>query len=339
MITQKDIANRLNISRTTVYRALLDHDNINHKTKQKVLSLVKELGYTKNLIGSSLARKNAKKVYAFIIKSHNENYSVEIKKGLIDGYEELKNYNLSINIIETSIDEPEDQIYQLKKIIEEELPDGIIIIPQLKNQIEQIIKDNPKIKFIALDSPINKDIDYIGSDYIKAGKISANILAPLLRNNEKVLILKTKSDEISSNDYLMGFYLEAKAQNLNIVGPIFIENILESIDLIINKYLKEDVVAIYSNRHLSEIIKVITNRLPNIKLFAVTRGMNTNIHDLISRGKILATVRENHIRQSYLAAKKIFSLLHGTIEDNDEISKQQTIGSKIIFKSNLDEEV
>ncbi|WP_150468394.1 LacI family DNA-binding transcriptional regulator [Francisella sp. SYW-9] len=336
MITQNDIANRLNISRATVYRALRDDRNINPETKQKVLNLIKELGYNKNIIGSSLARKKAKKIYAFIIKSHNEDYCADIKKGLMNGYEELKIYNISINIIETNIDEPEEQVNQLRKVIERASPDGIIIIPQLKKQIEQIIESNPKIKFIALDTAINENIVSIGSDYIKTGKISANILAPLLRSNEKVLILKTKSDEISSNDYLLGFYLEAKAQNLNMVGPIFIENILENIDLIISKYLKEGVIAIYSNRYLSKIIEAINNRLPDIKLFAVTRGMNTNIYNLISKGKILATVRENHTRQSYLAMRKMFSLLHENIGNNNGDIIHQIIGAEIIFKSNLE---
>ncbi|WP_245323106.1 substrate-binding domain-containing protein [Francisella sp. LA112445] len=218
--------------------------------------------------------------------------------------------------------------------MKEEAPDGIIIIPQLKKQIGDIIKENPKIKFITLDIAISNDIPHIGSDYNKSGKISANIISPLIRHNEKILILDTKSDEISSSKYLEGFYKEAESQNLNIVGPVYIENILANIDLIIDEYITEDVVAIYSSRYLTEIVRAIKTRIPNIKLFVVSNGMNGNIYNFISSGDIFATVKENHATQSYLATKEMFSLLHGSLDENK--SRHQLIEPKIIFRSNLE---
>ncbi|MED7789203.1 LacI family DNA-binding transcriptional regulator [Francisella sp. 19X1-34] len=333
MATQKDIAKKLNISRTTVSRALMNNGSIKPETKQKVLELAKELGYSKNLIGSSLATKNPKRIYAFIIKSVNNNYCLDIKEGLVNGAKELKNYNVVVNVIETDINTPNEQIKYLKKVVKEEAPDGIIIIPQLKKQIKSIIQENPKIKFITLDIAINNCIPHIGSDYNKSGEISANILAPLIRNDEKVLVLDTKSDEISSSKYLEGFYKEAKAQNLNIVGPVYIDNILDNIDLIIDKYISDDIVAIYSSRYLTEIIHAIKNRLPNIKLFVVSNGMNESICDFLSNKNIFATVKENHARQSYLATKEMFSLLHGDLSKDK--NTHQLIEAKIIFRANL----
>ncbi|QIW10006.1 LacI family DNA-binding transcriptional regulator [Francisella sp. LA112445] len=96
MATQKDIAKKLNISRTTVSRALMGNGSIRPETKQKVLNLAKNLGYSKNLIGSSLATKKIKKIYAFIINSVNENYCLDIKDGLLRASRELKNYNVVV---------------------------------------------------------------------------------------------------------------------------------------------------------------------------------------------------------------------------------------------------
>jgi LacI family transcriptional regulator len=50
MATQKDIAKKLNISRTNVSRALMGNGSIRPETKQKVLNLAKNLSYSKNLI-------------------------------------------------------------------------------------------------------------------------------------------------------------------------------------------------------------------------------------------------------------------------------------------------
>ena len=51
MITQKELAARLGISRTTIARAINNSPNIKLETKEKILKLVKELGYEKNYVG------------------------------------------------------------------------------------------------------------------------------------------------------------------------------------------------------------------------------------------------------------------------------------------------
>lgn len=332
MVTQQQIAKKLNISRTTVSRALAGSANIHPETKEKILSLCKSLGYRKNILSSSLATKKPKKVYVFIVKSINENYSLEMHTGIEKAKEELKNYNIDINTIETSINHPELQLAELNKIIKNEKPDGIIIIPQLKEQIQEIINNNQQIKFISLDIGITKGISHIGSDYIKSGKISANILSPILRDNEKILILDTQSDEISSKQYLKGFVSEAQSQNLAIVGPIYFDNILANIDTIINEYLTKDIKAIYSSRYLAEILTQIKNKKPEIKLYATSNGMSSSIHNLIATDDIVATVKENHAEQSYLATKQIFSLLYNTEDINNE---KLFVKPEIIFKQNL----
>jgi len=53
-ITIKDIANELNISASTVSRALKDHPHINATTKRLVVSLAEKLNYTPNSLASSL---------------------------------------------------------------------------------------------------------------------------------------------------------------------------------------------------------------------------------------------------------------------------------------------
>ena len=50
MITQKELAARLGLSRTTIARAINNSSNIKPETKEKILKLVKELGYEKNYV-------------------------------------------------------------------------------------------------------------------------------------------------------------------------------------------------------------------------------------------------------------------------------------------------
>ena len=52
-VTIYDIARELNVSPSTVSRALKDHHSIGKKTKKAVLKLAEERGYQPRLIGRS----------------------------------------------------------------------------------------------------------------------------------------------------------------------------------------------------------------------------------------------------------------------------------------------
>ncbi len=54
-ITQKDIAEKLQLSRVTVTKALQDHQDISLDTRKKVKAMAEEMGYIPNSIGRSLS--------------------------------------------------------------------------------------------------------------------------------------------------------------------------------------------------------------------------------------------------------------------------------------------
>ena len=149
MITQKELAARLGLSRTTIARAINNSSNIKPETKEKILKLVKELGYEKNYVGSLLASKK-KVVYSFIVESKNSYYTEQIKLGIKGAKKEYKHHNLEIIEVVTDINKPMEQVLELKKLLDSgKQIDGIIIIPLDKTKILELI--NPyleKIKFI-----------------------------------------------------------------------------------------------------------------------------------------------------------------------------------------------
>ncbi|WP_338238709.1 LacI family DNA-binding transcriptional regulator [Persicobacter diffluens] len=58
-ITISDIAIKLDISKSTVSRALKDHPDVNPETKRRVKALAEKLDYEPNLLASSLAKKQS----------------------------------------------------------------------------------------------------------------------------------------------------------------------------------------------------------------------------------------------------------------------------------------
>ena len=85
--TLKDIAKALNLSVTTVSKALNDYPDISSATKQKVLGYVKEVDFTPNTFATSL-RKQESKIVGIIIPKLAHYFFSTLLQGLIEKAEE-----------------------------------------------------------------------------------------------------------------------------------------------------------------------------------------------------------------------------------------------------------
>ena len=255
MITQKELAARLGLSRTTIARAINNSSNIKPETKEKILKLVKELGYEKNYVGSLLASKK-KVVYSFIVESKNSYYTEQIKLGIKGAKKEYKHHNLEIIEVVTDINKPMEQVLELKKLLDSgKQIDGIIIIPLDKTKILELI--NPyleKIKFITLSVFLSKKIAYVGTDYQKCGRLAAEFLGKSLNINDKVLVIDNGDDNISSKFYLNGFLDRANEDKINIIGPVRKNGVEDSLMYLKNIFKKENINSIFINRYAQDIL-------------------------------------------------------------------------------------
>lgn len=332
MVKQDDIARILNISRTTVARALNGKDNIKPETKKRILELCEELGYVKNPISTSLALKNEKNIYAFIIKGRNTYYTNTIKKGLKSAHKELSMYKFNLFIVETNIDYPEEQIEKLQKIIRTKQVNGIIITPLLKDRVKKIKRDNPNISFIALDLPLDRTTLSIYSDYNKLGRILGNMLLNSLSKDDKILLIETEDDMISAKDSFNGLYQKLlEEKKCGIVGPYFISDLENNIPKVISDYMTKDIDAIYASRFLENIIDYILKE-ERYELKIVMIGLSDKIKKFILEDKVLAAVTPDYYKMGVTAINMMFECLYKGI--NPEKIKND-LEYKIIVKENL----
>lgn len=333
MITQKEIAERLGISRTTVARAINGNASIKEETKRKIMELVKEMNYEKNYIGSSLAGRRTRKVYSLVIESKNEFYTHEIIRGLNESAKEYKAYNYIIDIRTTDINDSESQIKELKKILEFEEIDGLIITPLDREKVYNILEPYlNKIKIISLGIRLHEDIPHVGPDHIKQGRIAGGIMSNLLRENENILVIDNGDDRISSKMYLAGFVGRVKETAINLVGPLEGHGIEKSIQLINEICTKEKIDGIYINRYAQDIFERMPKKFLEDKKI-VTNGIGKNIKKLIKNKVIIATVMEEIADEGYSAGKRMFELLY---KGEKNINNWEVSKSHIIFLENLE---
>lgn len=335
MITQKQIAEMLGISRTTVARALKKDASIKEETRKKVLEMVEQTNYEKNYLGSSLAGKQ-KIVHAFIVKSKNEFYTNEIKRAMINSRKKYAKYRMEIRVHIHDINQPEEQTNAIQKFLEGKTKmDGILVVPLEKEKVYTLLEPYLNtFPIFSLTMRLHEKIPHIGTDYKEQGRMVAGILTHCLREKDTLVILDNGDDKLSTKDYLEGF-LERIRRNkkIQILGPYSCDGVKDSIELLNKLEEKRKIIGFFSNRYAQEIISLLGEKsLLDKKI--VLNGMGTRIRKLLKEEKIIATVMEEVYEQAYLAGKLMFESLY---QNKKKEVCWRKINSKIIYLENLEE--
>lgn len=326
---QEDIAKLARVSRTTVSRVLNGDNTVKKEIREKVLKIVEEVKYERNYISSTLASKKKKNIYAFIVRSIVPYYNEEIKKGLIKFENEFKNFGINLYIIENDINNPEEQLESLKKVLEKNEVAGVIITPLLKEKVLSLILENENVKFITMDSYLSPRIPYVGANYFNSGEISGNIADGILRKYEKALVLKFPDDKVSANRYYQGFINSLEEEQLIIS---FEKKEIFSKENFLSDKISKDVKVIFTNRFLKEVIENNIDFLrenKDIKIIGIAG--NPELNKYLSSGMLFASLNEQYSMISYTSGLLMFNLLYKNIFP-DLIT---LIPANILFKSSI----
>src|SRR5690606_3608926 len=121
MATIHDIARELNITASTVSRALQDHPRISEATKRAVQKAAKKLNYQPNHIAAAL-RNGRSKIIGIIVPTADRNFFSSVIRG-IEEVANKSNYNVMIC---QSHDDYEKEVTTVEALLNARV-DGIIV--------------------------------------------------------------------------------------------------------------------------------------------------------------------------------------------------------------------
>jgi LacI family transcriptional regulator len=143
-----DVASRANVSISTVSRVLNRRDLVNEKTRERVESVIRELGYQPNAFARGLMLKKSEIIALVLPDIHGEFYS-EIIRGA-DAEARRYGYNLVI----TSSNDTNESHSVLETIRSRALVDGLVVmISELTDQVEQAL-DGVRQPVVVLDGEV-----------------------------------------------------------------------------------------------------------------------------------------------------------------------------------------
>lgn len=144
-ITIESVAQKANVSKATVSRVLNGHfEYMSESTKQRVLKVIDEMGYSPNVSARSLKKKKTKIIGIIFSNVSNHFWTAVFESA--EHYCKKMGYSVMVCSTQNDVEEEERYI----RVLKSHQVDGIIVQSELKNEslYKQLEADNIPLSFI-----------------------------------------------------------------------------------------------------------------------------------------------------------------------------------------------
>ena len=206
-VTIYDIAREVNVSATTVYRAISGKGRISSHTQKRILESAEKMGYKINMAASSMSRKTIR--IGIVLDLYFPGFHNEIILGMRDSLNQLYDFNVE------GVFAPLDQIYnkdaQINKIksLAYEV-DAIIFAPKNAEDVYIELIDECKTKGVPIFTCVNDipDSQRAGTVYANTnivGDMGAQLLTTIGGGARNAILVSNK-DSQNQCDLIKGFH-------------------------------------------------------------------------------------------------------------------------------------
>ncbi|MGL4949054.1 MAG: LacI family DNA-binding transcriptional regulator [Anaeroplasmataceae bacterium] len=207
-VTIYDVAGAAKVSLATVSRVLNNPEKVNKETKEKVLKIIKELGYRPNAIARGLASRKTTTI-AVVFSDITRASTSQLLGGIIDI---AKKYKYSIKLFSTSGEA--DVLDTIKDVIAEQV-DGIILMnDELATAQIELVKQSADSALIpiVLANILSDDLNChsVAIDYAQA---SYEITNQLISQGKKDIYMISTVRKYSVNNGKVLGYEKAMIEN------------------------------------------------------------------------------------------------------------------------------
>lgn len=312
--TIKDIARASGFSIGTVDRALHGRKGINPGTREKILSVARELGYETNRVASVLS-KNASIVLAALFPRELHYFYDDVRRGFHDAVTQLRDFRVLPHVCEIeALGRGEEKA--LEGLLREDI-DGLILVPghrsRLNAYIDRFTERGVPVVMVSTDAPESKRLSAVYVDPEKNGELAGELMARFLQGEGAVAVMVGSLEIEDHWQKVQGFSLSWKRFARNSTFCVF-EN-----------EEKEEVAYENTLRALREVphlrgIYVATANSPAVcraleesgqarEVVVVATDLFSEMVPYLTKGVIQAAIFQNPYRQGFEAVMLLFRFL------------------------------
>ena len=335
-VTIYTIAEKLNISATTVYRALNNKSRISDETKEKVMKTAKSLGFKPNTLAQSLAR-NPIHLAAFIMTG-NRSFQHFIINGIKQTEKELENFNMSVDyFIYDGLSKTASADKYIKNTFNTIICkqyDGILTTSGSPDAFTLCKNHNIPVALIVSDIEKSHKRFCVKQDALVAGQMAGEILGLKMGAGGKVAVASGYEKLEVHMDTLKGFLASARASSLEVQSVYYNKDnpLLAYQQTLTLLKRKPSIAGIYVNTANSPgVIKAILELGLGKKISLITSDLTKTIKNYIKTGVITATIFQNQYEQGRLGLLYLYRYIAEGMKVDDTVY----VKPEIVLKANL----
>jgi LacI family transcriptional regulator len=341
----KDIAILAKVSVGTVDRVLHNRGEVSVETRQQILTIVDELGYTPNLIAKSLALKKTHELAVLIPSSTNDNPYWDIPlSGIKQASQEIRDFNSQVKMYYFDLNNEQSFIESLELLLKSN-PDGIIFTPIFPAPSIHLIKicEEKFLPYIFIDVNIDgqNNLAFFGQNAYQSGFLAARLMDYGIPAMSNILVLKLahalgiKNHLVNREIGFNSFYSNHNSKKDTKITSYDIDisnesNIDTSIDSVINQTKNLRGIFVTNSR-----VHIIANYLEKRDIndvILIGYDLTERNQYFLEKGTIDFLIGQKTEDQSYKSVLALFNHL----VFNREIKKINYSPIDIIMKENID---
>lgn len=342
----KDIAAKAGVSTGTVDRVLHNRGEVKEQTRERVMKIVKELGYTPNIYAKSLSSKKQIRIAIIIPDSSDNNpYWEKPISGIRRANDELKVLNAEIIFEHFNASDEKSFKSTLDDVLKMKL-DGVILNPVFRsisiNYLNKLDEKNIPYGFIDINLKDANNLAYFGQDAEQSGLVAARLIDLCTPENSIYLVVKLTNRKVFSR------HIENRIIGFNRFFTNFSHKENISIKTVEIDLLDKNEPEATLDKVFEETNKIDGVFIPNSRGFIMgdyydkrnIQGLLTVGFDLVDRnvnhlksGNLTYLISQKPEEQSYKAIKALFNYVNA-----NQIVRKKTNYSPIdiITKENID---
>ncbi len=340
----KDIAEKAGVSIGTVDRVLHNRREVATETKEKVLTIAREMHYQPNIVAQALTAKKQYHLAALLPRGGDDNvFWMMHPQGIEKAVKDLRPFYVDVRYFFFELHNEADFNQKANEIIEYN-PEGVIFAPILKKESIQFSQqlDEKSIPYIFIDTYIENAncLSFVGEDAYQGGRVAASLIDYGLNPEKDILIVNLAKDLENTqhlnrrNQGFMSYFLDAgKNQGMKITVEIPISDktlIEERMDQILQSNPNIGAILVSSAKTHAIARYIESRKLQNI--IVVGYELTRKNKDYLKKGIIRFLIGQKPMKQAEKAIKRMFEYL----TTGQIVSKKEFQPVEIINVENVD---
>lgn len=338
-VTLRQIAERAGTSIGTVDRALKDREGVRESTKDRVLTVAREMGYIPNPFANALRRMASIRL-AMVYPEQPAPFYAPMTAGIGDAVSDLIDFGVEVDLIRYPLQKQDMEEEALRRIDPAKYQ-GVAINsagPRIAQAVARLMDEGLPVITFNTDSPSSRRHYFVGNDSVQSGRIGAALLGRFLGGKGTVTVLGNFAQATPFSERFGGFcetiHEEFPDMLIYPCAECFAEQRLASQSLISLLKTVPQVSGVFCTGYTSTVGAISALKQAGRK-DVVLIGYDTS-EELLSalrEGWADALLYQDPYRQGYAAVQTLAQfVLDGKMPDVRKISTQ----TSIVIRQNAD---